>query len=128
MVTFNLSAAIIVVLAALPTGAVTLGVYFIQRSIEKRDKKQESERQARQQEVDRRDQQRQDNEFMTLKCVMASLDLAEATAKAVQRIPDAHCNGDMTQALEKAAKVRQQQEEFVERAGISSIYQNQPTA
>lgn len=36
----------------------------------------------------------------------AALALGEATSRAVQRIPDAHCNGDMHAALEYAQKVK----------------------
>ena len=45
----------------------------------------------------------------------------EATAKAVQRIPDAHCNGDMHAALDYASKVKHAQREVVSRCGIKSI-------
>ena len=47
--------------------------------------------------------------------------LGEATAKAVQRIPDAHCNGDMHAALDYASKVKHAQREVVSRCGIKSI-------
>ena len=39
--------------------------------------------------------------------------LAEATARAVQRIPDAKCNGDMTAALEASAKCHKDEEAFL---------------
>ena len=45
----------------------------------------------------------------------------KATAKAVQRIPDAHCNGDMHAALDYASKVKHAQREVVSRCGIKSI-------
>ena len=45
----------------------------------------------------------------------------EATAKAVQRIPDAHCNGDMHAALDYAAEVKHKQRDFVAKRGISAI-------
>lgn len=50
--------------------------------------------------------------------------LAEATAKAVQRIPDAHCNGDMTSALEEAARIQKEEKEFLFEQGIEHIFGN----
>ena len=52
----------------------------------------------------------------------AALALAEATAVAVQRIPDAHCNGDMHAALEYARKVKHEQKDFLTVQGIHAIY------
>lgn len=48
--------------------------------------------------------------------------LAVATAKAVQRIPDAHCNGDMTEALERAAKIQAEEKELLMDEGIKHIF------
>lgn len=51
----------------------------------------------------------------------AAIALGEATATAVQRIPDARCNGDMTKALEYAAEVKHAQKEFLTRQGVRAI-------
>ena len=51
----------------------------------------------------------------------AAIALGEATAKAMQRIPDAHCNGDMHAALDYAAEVKHKQKEFLAECGIHSI-------
>lgn len=48
--------------------------------------------------------------------------LAEATAKAVQRIPDAHCNGDMTSALKQSAKYQQEEKDFLINQGIKHVF------
>lgn len=48
--------------------------------------------------------------------------LAEATARAVQRIPDAHCNGDMTSALAEAARFQKEEKEFLINQGIKNIF------
>lgn len=48
--------------------------------------------------------------------------LAEATARAVQRIPDAHCNGDMTKALEEAAYFQKEEKDFLMDQGIKHIF------
>ena len=39
----------------------------------------------------------------------------------MQRIPDAHCNGDMRDALGYAAEVKHKQKEFLAECGIHSI-------
>ena len=51
----------------------------------------------------------------------ASIALGETTAKAVQLIPDAHCNGDMHAALDYATKVKHKQRDFVAKRGIESL-------
>ena len=47
--------------------------------------------------------------------------LAEATAVAVQRIPDAHCNGDMHAALEYATSVKHKQKDFLTKQGVDAL-------
>ena len=51
----------------------------------------------------------------------ASNILITATAKAVQRIPDAHCNGDMKKALEDAEKVQKEENDFFVENGIKHL-------
>lgn len=48
--------------------------------------------------------------------------LATATAKAIQRIPDARCNGDMTEALRKAEEIQTKEKEFILDQGIKHIF------
>ena len=50
----------------------------------------------------------------------AAIALGEATAKAVQRIPDAHCNGDMHDALGYATSIKHKQKAFLERQGVDA--------
>ena len=58
---------------------------------------------------------------LTIQGVSAAIALGEATAKAVQRIPDAHCNGDMHDALNYAIKIKHKQKDFLTRMGIASV-------
>ena len=53
---------------------------------------------------------------------MASITLGEATAKAVQRIPDAHCNGDMHAALAYATEVKNKHRDFIRKQGVDALY------
>ena len=61
------------------------------------------------------------NELCIINCVNASLALGEATARAVQRIPDAHCNGDMHAALDYAQKVKHEQKDFLNEQALKQI-------
>lgn len=51
----------------------------------------------------------------------AAIALGEATARAVQRIPEAHCNGDMSSALKYAAKIKHKQKEFLAEQGVHAM-------
>ena len=122
MVSINILAIAITAAAAIPSACVGFAFWIIERKIEKREKRSEAERERIRQDTAERERKRTENEFITLQCVNAALTLAEATAKAVQRIPDAHCNGDMEAALKYADQVKTRQKDFVEMAGINSIY------
>ena len=48
-----------------------------------------------------------------------------AIAKAVQRIPDAQCNGDMTAALVRMEEIALEQKEFLTEQGVKHIFDGQ---
>lgn len=95
----------------IPTAITGFMIWWLKRYIDKRDKKAE---------------EREKNTEMLMLIIMknsrATNVLAEATAKAVQRIPDAHCNGDMTAALELAAKIQKEEKDFMFDQGIKHIF------
>ena len=70
--------------AGIPTAVLGFLVWQLKRRIEHQEARQEAAEKARE-------------EFETnlYESSLAAIALVEATAKAVQRIPDAHCNGDM---------------------------------
>ena len=76
----------------------------------------------RQKERDKKEEAREKNELLNTQATWAAVALAEATARAVQRIPDAKCNGDMHAALDYAAKVKHDQKEFLAKQGIHALY------
>lgn len=76
----------------------------------------------RQEEADKKDAARIQNEIIVIEGVNAAIALGEATARAVQRIPDAHCNGDMHQALEYAEKIKHKHKDFMTVQGVDAIY------
>lgn len=107
-----------------PSAVIGFGVWLIQRRINARAAEEDRQRTARQHELDLRDEKRRENEFMTWQTVNASLALSEATARAVQRIPDAHCNGDMDAALKYVEEIKRKQKNFMAKASIDDIYRD----
>lgn len=95
----------------IPTAVTSLLIWWLKRYIDKRDKKAE-EREANTEKL----------MLMIMQTSIATNVLAEATAKAVQRIPDAHCNGDMTAALKKAAEIQKEEQEFLINQGVKHIF------
>lgn len=77
---------------------------------------------AREKERDEKEEARRQNEAMLIEGVNAAIALGEATARAVQRIPDAKCNGDMHEALAYASAVKHKHKEFITKQGINSLY------
>lgn len=71
--------------------------------------------------IEEKDEAREEHEYLIIKSVNASIALGEATAKAVQRIPDAHCNGDMHAALDYAVEVKHEQKEFLSKQALKAI-------
>ncbi|MFR8334733.1 MAG: hypothetical protein ACLU9S_22240 [Oscillospiraceae bacterium] len=61
-------------------------------------------------------------DVMLLQSTTAAIALGEATAKAVRRIPDAHCNGDMHRALEYAADIKHRQKDFLTSLGVHALH------
>ena len=76
----------------------------------------------REQEIAAREDARERMLLLLVESVGASLALGEATARAVQRIPDAHCNGDMHAALDYATQIKHKQKNFLQEQGIHSIF------
>lgn len=111
----------LVVAMSIPSAITGFCFWLIERKIQKADEQHKREREERQKELDRRDEQRREYEMCQLNMVVASMALAEATAKAVQRIPEAHCNGDMDSAIDYANKIKNEQKEFLRRQAIANI-------
>lgn len=94
-----------------PSAITGLCFWLLKRHIDKRENAREQQ-----------DRMRIKNELLLVKSVNASIALGEATARAVQRIPDAHCNGDMSAALDYAQEVKHEQKNFLAEQGIKSLF------
>lgn len=101
----------IIIAAGIPSAVMGLLVWWLKRYIDK-------------QEAKRLEREKNTEEFMLfiMKNSRATNILAEATAKAVQRIPDAKCNGDMVAALEEAAKIQKAEKDFMFDQGVKRIF------
>ena len=95
----------------IPTAITGLLVWWLKRYIDKRDRKAEE-----------REKNTEKLMLIIMQNSRATNVLAEATARAVQRIPDAQCNGDMKAALELAAKIQKEEKDFMFDQGIKHIF------
>ena len=96
---------------ALPSAITGFCFWILERKLMKRQWAEE-----------KKDEARRQNEAIVIEGVMAAITLGEATAKAVQRIPDAHCNGDMHEALTYATKIKNKHRDFIREQGIDALY------
>lgn len=103
--TISLGQIIIAFVAAMGVPSAVMGfvVWNLERRISKREKQLEEREQAQEELL-----------ILMVQSTGASIALGEATARAVQRIPDAHCNGDMHAALDYASEMKHQQKDFLE--------------
>ena len=97
--------------AAICSGAIGFAIWWLKRYIDRRD-----------QEHDEKNKNTEKLMLMIMQTSRATNVLAEATARAVQRIPDAHCNGDMTSALERAAAIQKEEQQFMFDQAIKHIF------
>ena len=94
----------------IPSAIMGLIIWRLERRIDKREKEQAAQEQGQ-----------KDLFVLIVQGTNAAIALGEATARAVQRIPDAHCNGDMHDALDYAADITHNQKDFLTRQGVSSL-------
>ena len=97
--------------ALIPTTVMGLIAWHYKRRVEKAEAEEE-----------KRENNKEQLEFMNVQATWAAIALAEATARAVQRIPDAKCNGDMHAALQYAEKVKHDQKDYLAKQGIHALY------
>lgn len=97
--------------AGIPSAIFGLVIWWFKRYIDKKDKKAEE-----------REKNMETFMLTIMRESRSTHILAEATAKAVQRIPDAHCNGDMTAALAEAARIQKEEEQFLFDQGVRHIF------
>lgn len=98
--------------AGIPSALFGLAVWYFKRAMEKQEKKNQE-----------REKNREDFELMMLKSIRENTNLGIATAKAVQRIPQAKCNGDMTEALKRVDQAIKEENDFFTKHGVHHIFE-----
>lgn len=100
-----------VIAMGIPSALTGLLIWWLKRHIDKREAKAEEREKCTEQLM-----------LKIMQTSRATNILAEATARAVQRIPDAHCNGDITSALEQSSKIQNEELQFLLDQGIKHIF------
>ena len=100
-----------IVAMGIPTTITGLLVWYLKRHIDKKEAKREEKEKNTEKLM-----------LMIMQETRATNVLATATAKAVQRIPDAHCNGDMTEALTRASEIQHEETEVLLDQGSKHIF------
>ena len=96
----------------IPSGLFGLALWYFKRRLDERDREQRE-----------REKNRESLMLMMMQSSRANSVLCTAIAKAVQRIPDAHCNGDMTAALEVMEQASKAEKDFLVSQGVKHIFE-----
>lgn len=102
----------LLVLFGIPTAITGLGSFLIKRRVEKGEA-----------EAKEREQNLESLVLMMIQSSRANSVGITAIARAVQRIPDAHCNGDMKAALEEMEKIQTKEQQFITDKGIKYLFE-----
>ena len=112
----------LMVAAGVPTAIMGFVVWWWQRKIIERDEKKKAEELAEKEAREEREKNTEKLMLMIMQTSRATNVLAEATARAVARIPDAHCNGDMKAALEESERIQREEQAFLFDQGVKHIF------
>lgn len=112
------------ILAALglPSAVTGLIIRRMEKRLDSREAQRKKDTEAAVARAEEQEKKREQLDLVLIQSTSAAIALGEATARAVQRIPDAHCNGDMHAALEYAAKVKHNQKNFLTGLGIHALH------
>ena len=102
----------VLVLLGIPSAITGLGVYFLKQKMKRNEEKQRE-----------RENNLESLVLMMMQSTRANSVGIQAIARAIQRIPDAHCNGDMEAALEKMAKIQKEEQNFLLNKGVKYIFE-----
>ena len=100
-----------IIIAGIPSAITGLAIWWFKKQLEVHDRR-----------LEEREKNLETLMMMIIKTSKANNVLAVATAHAVQRIPDAKCNGDMTAALKEADRIQQEEKDFLMKQGIKHIF------
>lgn len=102
----------LILLFGIPSAITGLGIWWFKRRVEQSEKKSQ--------------EQQENIEALIMMIVQSSKANQigiQAIARAVQRIPDAKCNGDMTAALAEMEKIQAKEKQFLISKGIKYLFE-----
>ena len=102
----------IILMFGVPSAITGFGIWLIKRKLEKNER-----------QYNEKESNLQDLVLMMLQTTRANAVGITAVAKAIQRIPDAHCNGDMTKALEYMKTIQEKEKDFLMDKGVKHIFE-----
>lgn len=108
----ELTIAQLIAVFGIPTAITGIAVWFMKRRIEKNEAKSKEHESNLEALV-----------LMMMQTSRANTVGITAIAKAIQRIPDAHCNGDMTEALAEMEAIQKKEQQFIIDKGIKYIFE-----
>lgn len=108
----ELTIAQLIAVFGIPSAITGVAVWFMKRRIERNEAKSREHESNLEALV-----------LMMMQTSRANTVGITAIAKAVQRIPDAHCNGDMTSALEEMEAIQKKEQQFIIDKGIKYIFE-----
>lgn len=112
----------VLISCGVPTAVLGFLFWLFERRIDKREKEREKKQEQQLKHQAKLNDERKQHEILLIESTGAAIALGEATARAVQRIPDAHCNGDMHAALDYAVSVKHKQKELLTKLGVENLY------
>lgn len=95
--------------AGIPSLVSGIGLHLISKNM-----------QAHQEKVKKQEDDRVTNEKYIMNTLIATAEGTEAIAKAIQRVPEAHCNGDMTEAIKKVEDALEEQRDFLREKAVEA--------
>ena len=112
----------VLVSAGVPSAICGLIVWRYKRSVEQKDREEERKRIAEEKHREEKEKRREDLMLM-MTSTRENTTLCMAIARAVQRIPDAKCNGDMKKALERVEEANKKEKDFLISHGVQHIFE-----
>ena len=100
----------ILILFAVPSSITGLFVWWVKKKLDQQEERQ-LEREKNQQQL----------MIMMMNSTKANCIGIQAVARAVQRIPEAHANGDIDSAIEEMNKLQKAEDNFLTEQGIKHI-------
>ena len=100
----------ILTLFAIPSSITGLFVWWVKKKLDQQEERQ-LEREKNQEKL----------MVMMMNSTKANSIGIQAVARAVQRIPDAHANGDIDSAIEEMDKLQKEENNFLTEQGVKHI-------